>query len=112
MNSEEIKKRVLERVMTPYPKNCHLVPYSTPVVSFGNPETSTVATLGINPSSGEFFDKKKNLFVWFIDQMQHSGRFWNTELCMRACAIADRAIENEYDHYKSVQIYEDLFEVK
>lgn len=61
MNSEEIKKRVLERVMTPYPKNCHIVPYSTPVVSFGNPESSTVATLGINPSSGEFFDKKKNL---------------------------------------------------
>ena len=61
MNSEEIKKRVLERVMAPYPKNCHVVPYSTPVVSFGNPETSTVATLGINPSSGEFFDKKKNL---------------------------------------------------
>jgi len=60
----------------------------------------------------EIHDKKKNIFVWFIDQMQHSGRFWNTELCMRACAIADRAIENEYDHYKSVQIYEDLFEVK
>ena len=61
MKSEDIKKRVLERVMAPYPKNCHIVPYSTPVVSFGNPETSTVATLGINPSSGEFFDKGKNL---------------------------------------------------
>jgi hypothetical protein len=61
MNSEEIKKRVLERVMTPYPKNCHIVPYSTPVVSFGNPETSTVATLGINPSSREFLDDGMNL---------------------------------------------------
>ena len=66
MNSEEIKKRVLERVMAPYPRNCHVVPYSTPVVSFGNPETSTVATLGINPSSGEFFDRKKNLLT--LDQ--------------------------------------------
>ena len=63
MNSEEIKKRVLVRVMVPYPKNCHVVPYSTPVVSFGNPETSTVATLGINPSSGEFLDKGKNLLT-------------------------------------------------
>jgi hypothetical protein len=61
MNSEEIKKRVLERVMAPYPKNCHIVPYSTPVVSFGNPETSTVATLGINPSSREFLDDGMNL---------------------------------------------------
>jgi hypothetical protein len=63
MNSEEIKKRVLERVMAPYPKNCHVVPYSTPVVSFGNPETSTVATLGINPSSREFLGKGKNLLA-------------------------------------------------
>jgi hypothetical protein len=63
MNSEEIKKLVLERVMAPYPKNSHIVPYSTPVVSFGNPETSTVATLGINPSSGEFIDKGKNLLA-------------------------------------------------
>ena len=63
MNSEEIKKRVLERVMAPYPKNSHIVPYSTPVVSFGNPETSSVATLGINPSSGEFLDKGKKLLI-------------------------------------------------
>jgi hypothetical protein len=61
MNNEEIKKRVLERVMAPYPKDCHIVPYSTPVVSFGNPETSTVATLGINPSSREFLDDGMNL---------------------------------------------------
>lgn len=53
--------------------------------------------------------RDNNLMTWFIDQMKHSGRFWNTELCMRACAIADRVIANEYDHYKSVQIYEDLF---
>ena len=61
MNSEEIKKRVIERVMAPYPKNSHIVPYSTPVVSFGNPETSTVATLGINPSSREFLNDGMNL---------------------------------------------------
>jgi hypothetical protein len=53
--------------------------------------------------------KDNNIMTWFIDQMKHSGRFWNTELCLRACAIADRVIANEYDHYKSVQIYEDLF---
>ena len=61
MNNQEIKERVLERVMAPYPKDCHIVPYSTPVVSFGNPETSTVATLGINPSSREFLDDGMNL---------------------------------------------------
>jgi aspartate 1-decarboxylase len=53
--------------------------------------------------------QNNNIMTWFIDQMKHSGRFWNTELCVRACAIADRVIANEYDHYKSVQIYEDLF---
>ena len=54
-------------------------------------------------------DRHKNLMTWFIDQMKHSGKLWNTELCTRACTIAQRVIDNEYEHYKSIQIYEDLF---
>lgn len=36
------------------PSDLYIVAGSTPVVSFGNPNSSRVATLGINPSSGEF----------------------------------------------------------
>ena len=53
--------------------------------------------------------RDNNLMTWFIDQMKHSGKLWNTELCSRACLIAQRVIDNEYEHYKSIQIYEDLF---
>lgn len=45
---------LLERAATPPPKDCAVVPGSTPVVSFGHPLDPSVATLGINPSSGEF----------------------------------------------------------
>jgi hypothetical protein len=35
-----------------------VIPGSTPVVAFGNARTARVATLGLNPSSIEFADKK------------------------------------------------------
>jgi hypothetical protein len=53
--------------------------------------------------------KDNNLMTWFIDQMKHSGKLWDTELCSRACLIAQRVIDDQYTHYKSIQIYEDLF---
>ena len=55
-------------------------------------------------------DRNKNLMVWFIDQMKHSGKLWDTELCVAAVNIANKVITNEYDHYKSVEIFTDLFE--
>ena len=45
---------LLERAAQAPPENCAVVPNSTPVVSFGHPLDPSVATLGINPSSGEF----------------------------------------------------------
>jgi hypothetical protein len=50
----EIEKEVLERAMAFYPAITQIVEFSTPVVSFGYPKGSKVATLGINPSSNEF----------------------------------------------------------
>jgi hypothetical protein len=49
-----LSKEVLERTRKVIPEGNYIVEKSTPVLSFGNPLTSTVATLGINPSSGEF----------------------------------------------------------
>lgn len=39
------------------------MPGSTPVVSFGNSLTATVATLGLNPSRREFLDERGNELV-------------------------------------------------
>lgn len=57
----------------------------------------------------DIVNRNKNLMTWFIDQMKHSGRLWNTELCSRAVLIAQRVIDDEYTHYKRIQVYEDLF---
>lgn len=39
------------------------IPWASPVVSFGDPTTSTVATLGLNPSNLEFVDNSGNQLV-------------------------------------------------
>ncbi len=49
-----IEERVIERATANYPEIEEIVAFSTPVVSFGNPQGARVATLGINPSSNEF----------------------------------------------------------
>ena len=39
------------------------IPWASPVISFGNPAKSRVATLGLNPSNLEFVDTKGNQLV-------------------------------------------------
>lgn len=39
------------------PSDAHVVPGSTPVLSFGNASVAEVATLGLNPSRQEFLDR-------------------------------------------------------
>jgi hypothetical protein len=56
----EIDERVIQRAMKPFPNIKEIVPYSTPVVSFGNPTNARVLTVGINPSSLEFLTAGKN----------------------------------------------------
>lgn len=56
----DIEGPVLERAMKAYPDINEIVPYSTPVVSFGNPVNAIVLTVGINPSSREFLTGGKN----------------------------------------------------
>jgi len=51
----------IKRVLQKYPIGAPIVKNSTPVVSFGDPNTAMVATLGINPSSQEFLDLKGNI---------------------------------------------------
>ncbi|OQC28854.1 MAG: hypothetical protein BWX71_00602 [Deltaproteobacteria bacterium ADurb.Bin072] len=45
---------VIQRILTPPIYKSEVVPGSTPVVSFGNPEDACVATVSINPSYREF----------------------------------------------------------
>jgi hypothetical protein len=49
------------RIRQPPPQGAPVVPYSTPVVSFGDVRKARVATLGLNPSSREFVERGKLL---------------------------------------------------
>ncbi len=55
MNYVDLEPIILEKIagMTP-PKDCGVIPQTTPVVSFGDFTNSKISTLGINPSSAEF----------------------------------------------------------
>ena len=48
---------LLERAISTPPEACGVLAASTPVLAFGHPTQSTVATLGINPSSREFLNR-------------------------------------------------------
>jgi hypothetical protein len=50
----DVPEYVERRIRQPKPAGCRILPSSTPVVAFGNPRTSRVATLGLNPSRIEF----------------------------------------------------------
>jgi len=53
----EVDDYLAERIRQPYPDGCHVVPGSTPVVSFGDVRTAWVATLALNPSVREFTNR-------------------------------------------------------
>lgn len=54
-------EHLVDRAMRVPPDDCAVVPGSTPVVAFGHPLHPEVATLGINPSSGEFLSRDGSL---------------------------------------------------
>lgn len=55
MNIDELEKLTLEKIAAmSAPVDSGVIPKTTPVVSFGDFTRSTIATLGINPSSAEF----------------------------------------------------------
>jgi|GEM_PF-385210 hypothetical protein len=58
---DDVPGYVAKRIRTPPPSVCRVLPGSTPVVAFGDPRHSTVATLGLNPSKREFVMNDREL---------------------------------------------------
>lgn len=58
---QEFDEVTFQRIKHEYPKNSHIVPGSTPVISFGDPSRARIVTIGINPSSVEFEGKGETL---------------------------------------------------
>jgi hypothetical protein len=59
-STTEIPSYIEDRIRRPPPPNSSVVPGSTPVLSFGDAQRATVATLGLNPSRVEFLDRHGN----------------------------------------------------
>lgn len=70
------------RLREPIPADCEVLAGSTPVAAFGNPTTSRVATLGINPSKLEFQDGKGN-------ELTGAKRRFETLTSLKADQLAD-----------------------
>ena len=58
-----ISEYIERRIRRPVPPDSSVIIGSTPVASFGNARTATVATLGLNPSRVEFLDRNGNQLV-------------------------------------------------
>jgi len=56
----QIPEYVERRIRRPVPADSYVVAGSTPVVSFGDAQSATIATLGLNPSRVEFLDRNGN----------------------------------------------------
>ena len=55
--ARETPSYVADRIRQPAPLGCNVIPGSTPVVAFGDPQHARVATLGLNPSRIEFEER-------------------------------------------------------
>ena len=60
-NDSQVPDYVEARIRAAPPARCCVLRGSTPVVSFGDPCKSSVATVGLNPSRVEFREKGKEL---------------------------------------------------
>ena len=56
---KEVPEYIERRIRRPVPVDSYVVAGSTPVVSFGDAQTATTATLGLNPSRNEFLDRRR-----------------------------------------------------
>lgn len=56
---EQIISSLIEQLEPNNAKKAKIIPWSSPIPSFGNHSHATIATVGINPSSKEFIDNSK-----------------------------------------------------
>lgn len=56
----EETRNLINRLDNKHLLNTKVIPWASPIISFGNPEQSKIATLGLNPSNREFVDLKEN----------------------------------------------------
>jgi len=99
----------LNRAMQTYLPDHHIVLGSTPVTSFGNPHTSRVATLGINPSSREFLDAAGQLLREDEKRLVDFQTLGKTDLSSLTQSQAEKVISGCHNYFKTGNHYPNWF---
>ena len=95
--------------MQPYLPGHHIVLGSTPVTSFGNPHTSRIATLGINPSSREFLNETGNLLSGGEKRLTDFETLGKVDQLSLTRLEAERVITGCYGYFKTGNHYPTWF---
>lgn len=96
---------LIQRIQEPIPAGAPVVAVSLPVTSFGDPNQARIATIGINPSSGEFCSKGntplksgKKRFVDRQDIGLDEGAIPNREQALRI-------LEGNHNYFRTENVY-------
>ena len=90
----QIPSYIEQRVRQPAPADSGVVPGSTPVVSFGNAQTATVATLGLNPSRVEFLDRSAQELVGSSRRLATHRSLGTSDLTNAPLDVIGRVIDD------------------
>jgi hypothetical protein len=95
-----IPEYIETRIRRPPPPNSSVVPGSTPVLSFGDAQRATVATLGLNPSRVEFLDQHGNELTVNARRLATHNSLGTSDLVAAPIEIVSKVLEgcNGYFH--------------
>lgn len=100
MTTSTIPDYIEHRIRRPPPPNSAVVPGSTPVLSFGDAQRATVATLGLNPSRVEFLDQNGNELTGDSRRLATHNSLGTSDLITAPIEIVSKVLEdcNGYFH--------------
>jgi hypothetical protein len=89
-----------ERIRRPAPAGSFIVAGSTPVLSFGNAQTATVATLGLNPSRIEFLDQNDRELVGSDRRLATHRSLGTSDLLNAPLETVVKVLEGCHDYFQ------------
>jgi hypothetical protein len=88
------------RIRRSPPPGCCIVAGSTPVVSFGNAQTATVATLGLNPSRVEFLDRDGSELVGDLRRLATHSSLGTADLSTAPAETIKQVLADCNDYFQ------------
>jgi hypothetical protein len=97
-SNHQIPRYIENRIRQPHPVDSCVVPGSTAVVSFGNAQISSVATLGLNPSRVEFIDRDGKMLTGNSRRLSTHESLGTSDLTNASTDIINRVFDecNQY----------------